>query len=45
VEITSEAMIVSLYSVQYTEYLNGRSATYAVRSYVTIPLTGWHGVA
>jgi len=41
----SEAMILSLYNVQYTEYLNGHSATYALRSFVTIPLTGWRGIA
>jgi len=51
VKITSEATILSLYmfsilSIQMAAAnLKGRSATYALRSWVTIPLTGRHAVA
>jgi len=40
----SEAMILSLYNVHYTEHLNGRSANYVLRSYIAIPLAGWRSV-
>jgi len=43
VEITSETDSKSLH-VQYIEYLNGRSANYALWPYATVPFPGGNAI-